>query len=104
MDDYHQLKREIENPIHRGYLGKYIHGGATWPDVQNLGQQLALAEIDNRLTKKEVGMISQGAGHSSKRPREEKRVENIISFCSKDLVRVYNPIIILSLSAMIVKQ
>lgn len=27
-DDYHQLKKEIEDLIYHGYLSKYAHGGA----------------------------------------------------------------------------
>lgn len=90
MNDCYQLKREIEDVIYHGYLSKYVRKGATWPNVPNPSQWLALPKVDNRSTEKEVDMISWRTRHSSKRPRGEGRDENVNSFFNKDLVRVYN--------------
>lgn len=73
MNECHQLKKEIQNLIQHGYLGKYVCGGITPSDSPNPGELPPLPKISNQLTKNEVGMISLGAGRPSKKPREEVR-------------------------------
>lgn len=37
MDEFHQLKKEIEDLILHDYLGKYIHGASLIPMLQTRG-------------------------------------------------------------------
>lgn len=87
-----QLKDEIKDLIHYGYLKKYVHRKEHHTKVGALRKSPTKAKIDNRPTRGRVNMISQEVrtegAHGEANTLKRLRSNNIISFSNDDFQKI----------------